>query len=150
MLTSRPEQLGQRGVSLFDVVTKVVAAGVIGIQAIAWLLKMWGRSPLLTSIVLSRRGFECCELLFFCAQTPSRNIKFDAIDQGRLKPYPGCSMPATCPESRRRAQLASQGKAGSLGGPNIIDGNRPRLVGAPRTYGRFQKLDPRLTSYQSY
>ena len=35
MLTSRPEQLGQRGVSLFDAVTKVVAAGVFGIEAIA-------------------------------------------------------------------------------------------------------------------
>ena len=65
MLTSRPEQLGQRGVSLFDAVTNVVAEGVFGIQAIAWLLKIWGRSPLLTSLVLSRRVFECCELFIF-------------------------------------------------------------------------------------
>ena len=65
MLTFWPEQLGQRGVSLFDAVTKVVAEGVFGIQAIAWLLKIWGRSPLLTSLVLSRRVFECCELFIF-------------------------------------------------------------------------------------
>ena len=75
---------------MFDDVTKCVAEAVFGIQAIAWLLKIWGRSPLLTSMVLSRRVFECCELLLRAAVTPSRNIKFDAIDQGRLKPYPGC------------------------------------------------------------
>ena len=68
MLTFWPEQLGQRGVSLFDDnVTKCVAEAVPRIQAacIAWLLKIWGRSPLLTSLVLSRRVFECCELFIF-------------------------------------------------------------------------------------